>query len=50
MIGAVVGSSLGSYVPVLWGGDLLSLTSCLLALIGGFLGIWAGYRLGQSFL
>ena len=49
-IGAFVGSSIGGYVPVLWGGSLLSFTSVTLGLVGGLAGIWVGYRIGQSIL
>jgi hypothetical protein len=43
--GAIIGSSAGSYIPVLWGGSLLSMTSLLLAAVGGFVGIWIGYKI-----
>lgn len=38
-------SWVGSYVPVLWGGSLLSIASLACGAFGGFLGIWAGYKL-----
>jgi hypothetical protein len=47
-IGAIVGSGIGGYVPVLWGGSMLSLSGFLLSMAGGIAGIWAGYRIGQS--
>jgi hypothetical protein len=47
-IGLFVGSSIGGYVPALWGGDLLSFSGLLLSLAGGLVGIWAGYRIGES--
>lgn len=34
----------GSYVPALWGGDLLSPSSILFGALGGFFGIWIGYH------
>ncbi|WP_017296903.1 hypothetical protein [Nodosilinea nodulosa] len=46
-IGAFVGSMLGSYVPVLWGGSLLGLASVLLGTVGGIVGIIMGYRLSK---
>ena len=49
-IGAFVGSSVGSYVPALWGESMLSLSSIVLGMVGGLAGIWAGYRIGQSIL
>jgi hypothetical protein len=44
-IGATVGSIAGSFVPGLWGAGQLSAWSVLFAMIGGFVGIWVGYRL-----
>ena len=47
-IGLFVGSTIGGYVPVLWGGEILSLAGVLCTLLGGLLGIWAGYKIGQA--
>ncbi len=44
MIGLVVGSTIGSYVPALWGAGWLSIASVLFGGIGGLLEIWAGYE------
>jgi hypothetical protein len=43
-----VGSSVGNLLPELWGGDAFSLTGMMLALVGGIVGIWVGYRLGKA--
>ena len=43
----LVGSTAGSYVPAIWGGSLLSVSSIMLGGAGGILGIWAGYVLAQ---
>ncbi len=45
MIFMVIGSSIGSYLPVLWGGNVFSMLSIFLGAAGGFAGIWAGYKL-----
>jgi uncharacterized membrane protein YeaQ/YmgE (transglycosylase-associated protein family) len=45
MIGMVVGSTAGSFLPALWGGGLLSLASVLLGGVGGVAGIWIAYRM-----
>jgi hypothetical protein len=37
----------GGYLPALWGGDLLSMTGVVLSGVGGVVGIWLGYRLGE---
>ncbi|WP_335150925.1 hypothetical protein [Nostoc sp.] len=46
-IGMFVGSTIGSYIPALWGGSLLSFTSIFLGVIGGLVGIWLGYRVSK---
>ena len=47
-IGMIVGSAIGNMVPLLWGGDAISMAGFLLSAVGGIVGIWAGYRLGQN--
>jgi len=47
MIGLVVGSIVGGYVPALWGAGGLSIASVLTGGIGGLLGIWAGYKMSR---
>lgn len=46
--GMIVGSYAGAYVPMLWGGSVLSVTSILLGAVGGFFGIYIGYKLAQN--
>ena len=49
-LGLFIGSSLGGYLPtLLWNADLLSLSGLFCSLVGGLIGIWVGYRIGQSF-
>ena len=48
-IGAFVGGAVGAYIPALWGDtSLLSFSSIITSTIGGILGIWVGYRFGES--
>lgn len=48
LTGATVGGIAGAYVPFLWGDtNLFSGWSILLSVIGGLVGIWAGYKLAQ---
>lgn len=47
-LGMIVGSAIGSYVPVLWGDSLLSFSSIILTAVGGFLGIWFGLKISQQ--
>ncbi len=41
----VIGSTIGSFVPLVWGDNFLSLASIFLTAIGGFVGIYIGYKL-----
>jgi len=45
MLGMIVGSFAGGYIPSLLGADSFSLTSLLGSIVGGILGIWIGYSL-----
>jgi hypothetical protein len=47
MLGMIVGSFAGSYVPVLWGDSAFSLTSFFFGGLGGLIGIWAGYKIAD---
>ena len=40
----VAGSIVGGYLPVLFGSNAFSLMSIFGNLIGGLLGIWAGFK------
>jgi hypothetical protein len=41
---ALVGGTVGSFAPALWGGSSLSLASILCGLVGGVAGVWFGAR------
>jgi len=45
-IGLIIGTTLGSYIPVLWGDGFLSLSSVLFSAMGGILGVYVGYKIG----
>ncbi|MBI3827864.1 MAG: hypothetical protein HY294_17890 [Candidatus Rokubacteria bacterium] len=47
LIAITVGSTLGSYVPTLWGGDLFSITSVLCGGAGGLLALWMANRIAH---
>lgn len=49
-LGLFIGSTIGSYVPVLFGASLLSGWSIIGSGIGALLGVWAGYKLGNEYL
>lgn len=40
-----VGLILGGFIPMLWGESELSMSSLIFSTIGGFLGIWFGYKI-----
>lgn len=44
----IAGSTIGSFVPLLWGDSALSMSSILLSAVGGVFGIWAGLRLSDG--
>jgi hypothetical protein len=48
-IGLFIGSTLGSFIPTLWGDSLFGITGVLLSAVGGILGIVAGYKLANYF-
>ena len=45
MLGMIIGSFAGGYLPSLVGVDSFSLTSILGSVVGGILGIWIAYAL-----
>jgi len=47
-IGVIVGSSLGGYVPSLFGVDVFSLWGLLGSTVGGIAGVFAGIKLGDK--
>ena len=44
MLGMIVGSTLGTYVPVWFGADSFSFASVIGAFLGGLVGIWIGMK------
>lgn len=46
-IGAGIGSTVGGFLPSLWGAGMLSFSSIILSTIGGLGGIWLGYKLSR---
>ena len=45
MLGMIVGSVAGGYLPALFNIDDLSMLSVLGSFMGGIIGIWIGYKL-----
>jgi len=48
--GTLIGSYLGSLLPMLWGDSLFSISSVICGAIGGFLGIWISYKVAIRYL
>jgi hypothetical protein len=46
-IGVFIGSTAGSFIPMLWGGDMLGVSSILWSTVGGVAGIWGGFKLSR---
>jgi hypothetical protein len=44
-VGMLVGSAVGGFISRLWGAGLVSFSSIIFTALGGFLGIWLGYKL-----
>jgi len=47
-LGIFVGGAIGSYIPVLFGQDVFSAAGILAGAVGSFLGLWVGYKIGNS--
>ena len=43
-----IGSVVGGYLPLLWGGDTFSMSSIVLSSVFAIVGIWFGFKIGQS--
>ncbi|MGC9603159.1 MAG: hypothetical protein ABSF47_01665 [Minisyncoccia bacterium] len=46
-LGLFIGSTIGSFIPELWGSDVLSFSSIILSALGGLAGIWIGFKFGE---
>jgi len=44
-LGILVGSTIGGFVPSLWGADLFSYSAVLPFGVGAFVGLWVGYKM-----
>jgi uncharacterized membrane protein YeaQ/YmgE (transglycosylase-associated protein family) len=44
-LGILIGSTIGSFIPELWGADMISYSSLLLSGVGAFAGLWVGYKM-----
>jgi hypothetical protein len=44
-LGVLIGSTIGGFMPNLWGADLFSYSSVLLSGVGAFAGLWLAIRM-----
>ena len=44
-IGMIVGSTIGGFIPSLWGASLLSFSSILLSALGAIAGIYVAFKM-----
>ena len=48
-IGIFAGSTLGGFIPMLWGDDMFSAASIILSVVGAVAGCVGGWKLAQMF-
>jgi hypothetical protein len=48
-VGLAIGSTVGSCLPMLWGGSLAGMSSVLWGAVGGIAGLYGGFKMGQYF-
>jgi phage tail tape-measure protein len=48
-LGMIVGSIAGGYAPVIFGVGIFSITSIITSVLGGFLGIYIGYKISTNY-
>ena len=48
-IGVFVGTTIGGFLPTLWGADFLSISSIVWSTVGGIAGIYLGFKLSHGF-
>jgi hypothetical protein len=46
-IGMIIGTTIGGFLPSLWGADMFSLSSVFLSAAGGVVGIIIGYKMSN---
>lgn len=47
-LGMFIGSFMGGYVPTFFGIDAFSYTSAVIGAVGALLGVWIGFKIGDS--
>jgi uncharacterized membrane protein YeaQ/YmgE (transglycosylase-associated protein family) len=45
-LGILIGSTIGGFIPEMWGADMFSYSSLLLSgVLAAFAGLWIGYKM-----
>ena len=47
MIGLFIGSTIGGYLPALWGADFFSVSGIIGSFVGGIIGVWIGFLMSE---
>ncbi|MEI7688858.1 MAG: hypothetical protein WCI91_01595 [Candidatus Nomurabacteria bacterium] len=47
MVFMIVGSTVGSLIPMIWGATFFDTSSVILTAVGGAFGIWLGLRISN---
>jgi hypothetical protein len=47
-LGAIIGSTLGGLIPGLWHASMVSPWGLVFSALGGFAGIWAGWKIAHG--
>lgn len=47
--GLFIGSTLGSYLPTLFGQSVFGGWSIIWSAVGGIVGVWIGYKMGEKY-
>jgi hypothetical protein len=48
-LGLAIGSTVGSFVPMLWGASMFSFSSIIFSGIGGIAGIYIFFKIAQGY-
>ncbi|HEY1041191.1 MAG TPA: hypothetical protein VGE63_00495 [Candidatus Paceibacterota bacterium] len=43
----IVGSGIGSAIPLIWGASMLSMSSMVFGALGAIAGIWVGFKINN---
>jgi len=44
-----IGSTIGGFIPSLWGAGFFSFSSIILTTVGGIFGIWVAFKISNNY-